>query len=171
MAMLTVRTEVLRRSGVRLTENCYYVDIEFNAFSLVGSSTVVKIEPVVYMYRCGQAGQSVSRRNLIKNVAMLQKVSLNLCGIYESLDLPESCKQRILLSTVAKMVGTTVLVFLYVPRLSDGWSQWKAYSAAVASISPRVWKAARGILPVRITLSCGVLSFAAMRCVARLRLK
>lgn len=60
MFEICVRTEVLRQSGKRLTENCFYTDNEFAMIAGLYAKTVSRFPEPVYRYRLGVAGQSMS---------------------------------------------------------------------------------------------------------------
>lgn len=60
MFELCVRTDVLRRSGVSLTENCFYTDNEFVMAAELSANTAVRFPAPVYRYSTGVPGQSMS---------------------------------------------------------------------------------------------------------------
>lgn len=60
MFELCVRTDVLKRSGVRLTEHCFYTDNEFVMASELYSGYAVRYPFPVYRYSIGVKGQSMS---------------------------------------------------------------------------------------------------------------
>ncbi len=59
-AELTVKTSLLRKNRVRITEHCCYTDDMLVFFASLFSKTVIKYENNVYQYRIGIQGQSVS---------------------------------------------------------------------------------------------------------------
>ena len=67
MHEITVRTEVLRRSGERIAGHCFYTDSEFTFYCLAASDTVSRCDAAVYQYRLGMDGQSVSLAGVRKH--------------------------------------------------------------------------------------------------------
>lgn len=56
----TYKTSILRAAGFNLSENCRYVDMEFNVFSVSKILTVAYYSYDVYRYLIGRTGQSIS---------------------------------------------------------------------------------------------------------------
>lgn len=68
---------------MRITENCFYVDIEYVIWAIYLAKNITYWKIPVYMYRVGNSGQSVSRENLLKNIKMQEIVALKLVELYE----------------------------------------------------------------------------------------
>lgn len=62
----TFRTEILRKSGLKLQEHTFYVDTEYALLPIPFVQTVVFIPEFVYLYAVGNAGQSVDAVNFVK---------------------------------------------------------------------------------------------------------
>lgn len=62
---LTIRTDVMRGNGIRLSEGCFYEDAQLVLFPIPYCQTVRYDDHCVYQYRLGRAGQSVDIRSLI----------------------------------------------------------------------------------------------------------
>ncbi len=77
----TVRTAIMRRIP-RIDENCFYVDMEFVLFPVPFAETVEFLDEYVYMYRIGNAGQSMSPEKLRKNAANYDRVLKRLLEYY-----------------------------------------------------------------------------------------
>ena len=67
MHSMTIRTELVRRTGMRIDENCYYVDVEFVMYPIPEVRTIVFLDEFVYMYRLGRQGQSMTLEKMRKN--------------------------------------------------------------------------------------------------------
>lgn len=67
MHNMTVRTELLRNNQVVITENCFYTDGEFVFYVMNCMENYYCIDEVLYQYRIGREGQSVSREGRIKH--------------------------------------------------------------------------------------------------------
>ena len=80
---LTVKTKLLRNNNVHITENCFYVDVEFVVWAAYVSHTITYLDLYLYMYRLGEANQSVAKSNMLKNIKMQEKVSYQLVRMYD----------------------------------------------------------------------------------------
>nr|WP_024837342.1 glycosyltransferase family 2 protein [Clostridium sp. 12(A)] len=74
MHAISYRTEILKKIPERIDEHCYYVDLEYITFPIPYIKTIAAIPDYVYMYRVGQAAQSVSIENMQKRCAQHEKV-------------------------------------------------------------------------------------------------
>ncbi len=79
---LAVRTAVLRENRVRMTEHCFYVDMELVFFSLLYAKTTAGLDIPVYRYRLGVAGQSASIQGRIKHWEDAIRVEKHLLETY-----------------------------------------------------------------------------------------
>lgn len=78
LSTTSTKTENLRRVGCKLTEKCFYVDIEYNYYMTEASRTAV-LDPVdLYYYYLGRDGQSLStesyKRNFYQHLKILESV-------------------------------------------------------------------------------------------------
>lgn len=74
MHNMTVKTDLLRRHGIRVREHCYYEDFEYVLYPIPFISTATVLDYPVYQYLTGQSGQSVSDATRIKNHEMYYTV-------------------------------------------------------------------------------------------------
>lgn len=67
MHTLTYKTDLLKKNNIKLTENCFYVDVQFYAFPMLYVKSAIYLPINVYQYRLEREGQSVSVDGLIKH--------------------------------------------------------------------------------------------------------
>lgn len=67
MHTLTVRTEILQKNPLNITEHCFYTDVEFLLKSCNLSETIAYYELPVYYYRLARSGQSMSVQGVRKH--------------------------------------------------------------------------------------------------------
>ena len=79
---LAVRTSILRDNQIKMTEHCFYVDMELVFFSLLYSRTAAKLDTPVYRYRLGVVGQSASIQGRIKHWQDAERVEKRLLDAY-----------------------------------------------------------------------------------------
>lgn len=84
MHSLTVRTEILQKNNVTITEHCFYTDVEFvlKAFNL--SQTIAFFEAPVYYYRLARNGQSMSQAGVRKHYHDHEKMLMTMLEYYET---------------------------------------------------------------------------------------
>ena len=78
----TYKTEKLRKANFKLMEKTFYVDMLYNAYSILEIDTVKRYDLNVYLYYIGNIGQSVSREGMMRNYKHHENVILELMNIY-----------------------------------------------------------------------------------------
>lgn len=77
----TYKTECLRKANFKLLEKTFYVDMMYNAYSILCIDTVKRYDLNVYRYYIGNAGQSVSEEGMKKNYKHHENVIIELMKI------------------------------------------------------------------------------------------
>lgn len=90
MHSIIFKTKILKNNGIRLDEHCFYVDVEYNLFPLKWVDTVVFFDDLLYQYRVGRPGQSVSMQSMIKNRENHDRVIRRIMAWIKTEELPES---------------------------------------------------------------------------------
>lgn len=111
---LTVKTDLLKKNNVHITENCFYVDIEYVVWAVYISQTITYLNLYLYMYRLGNGEQSVSKKNMLKNVEMQAKVSYKLVRLYSQFSKSnmESNQDDTIFNTFSRSIGSTMRTYL-----------------------------------------------------------
>lgn len=79
MHSLTIKTSLLKENYdlFRITENCFYADVEYWIKAIYLANTFSYYDTVIYMYRLGLSGQSVSKAGMVRHykehLAVLKK--------------------------------------------------------------------------------------------------
>ena len=68
MHAFTVKTALLRDNGITITENHLYADVEYIGKVIRYARTVSAFDGIVYMYRLGRDGQSISTESFLKHI-------------------------------------------------------------------------------------------------------
>lgn len=84
MFELCVKTDVLRRSGARLTEKCFYTDNEYVMAAELYASDAVRYPVPVYRYSLGEEGQSMSIEGRRAHYDDKIRAAYGVFDIYES---------------------------------------------------------------------------------------
>lgn len=137
MWALTLKTDVIRKSGVKLPEKTLYTDRIFSTIPFTYVKDVIVLDFPVYSYRTGRDGQSVSRESRIKHIDEYLSVTKTLCEHYRD-DKREHKEYILLKASAAYKVSIRALLLL--PANKKNLSKLKAYEHEVKSIAPDVYK-------------------------------
>ena len=78
MHCLTVKTEILRRNNIRITEHCFYTDLEYTIKTYNCCETICFYQEPIYYYRLARNGQSMSisgaRKHYKDHMRMLKNI-------------------------------------------------------------------------------------------------
>ena len=142
LSITTIKTNLLKNNSVRITEKCYYVDIEYTIWALYYSDTVMYLELPVYMYRKSNVSQSTSKKNMVKNVEMQERVALNVSRMYSSfLSDKELCKSKkeAIYKRVAQSVGSTFRTYLLLDSNSESKKKIIEFDNKIKEISLEIF--------------------------------
>lgn len=140
--MLTVKTALLQNNNIHITEKCFYVDIEYIIWSIFLSGSFVYWDLPVYMYRVGNAAQSINKRNMLKNVEMQKTVSLNLAVLYEQFKASgklTSNKEAVIFRRIAGSIGATVRTYLLLDNAAEAKDKIEVFERSLKEISPYIF--------------------------------
>lgn len=115
MHMITVKTELLKNNDVKITENSFYVDQEYNMWTLYLAQTLKVYDYVIYMYRFGVAEQSVSKEKMLKNVNMQENIAFSLMDMYTRFIAEQTMsigKEKLIFSWVDHAIAATMRTYL-----------------------------------------------------------
>jgi glycosyltransferase involved in cell wall biosynthesis len=98
------RTEMLRQTGFKLTEKSFYIDMEFDVYSILRAQTVEYLPLDIYRYYIGRAGQSISKESYSRNYRQHENVIFNILRIYESGALSERKKWYVRNKIIVPMI-------------------------------------------------------------------
>lgn len=157
MHEIAFRTEVLRRMGLHITENCYYTDTEFALKPLVAVEDVHCCDAYPYMYRLGREGQSMEMRSWVKNIDQAIKVSLGLAEYYSN--VVDSAKispevKSYLFDCVSQSCANKFRIMLYMPIAKTTRERIQYFRDLLESHFPEVYQRALS-LSMTMRLICG----------------
>lgn len=153
MHSIAVRSQLLKNNGVRLSEKCFYVDIEYVVYILNHAESAVYMPYDVYMYRYGTPNQSVNVKNMIKNIGMRIKVSSGLAEyvtIYKKSAEFNPKRYELMKKKVVRMISGTCLVYLAYDDTKIAKKELKAYEETIKSISKELFDESGNEKKVRI---------------------
>ena len=96
MATSTYKTEVLRKSNLKLMEKTFYVDMQYNVVPIPYVNSFVYFNLDIYIYFIGRLDQSVNTASFVKNHLNHDKVVKYLIDYYSNLtDISDTKKEYI----------------------------------------------------------------------------
>lgn len=79
---MTIKLDIIKLIKYKISEHRFYVDSEYVFFSIMYANSIVFLKDIVYQYRLGQDGQSVSIDNISIHFKDLMYIIEKLLGIY-----------------------------------------------------------------------------------------
>ena len=96
MATSTYKTEVLRKSNLKLMEKTFYVDMQYNVVPIPYVNSFVYFDLDIYRYFIGRLDQSVNTASFVKNHLNHDKVVKYLIDYYSNLtDISDTKREYI----------------------------------------------------------------------------
>jgi glycosyltransferase involved in cell wall biosynthesis len=141
MACISVKKSLLY--GLDITENSYYTDIEFIIYALFRANTFVYVNGVVYMYRYGHSTQSVSRKNLVKNIDMLTNMSLKLGKFYQYNHITDNTKWKIMARRIEQIAITAIHAHLGLTDIKYSRKRLDVYLFCLKQDAPYIYREAK----------------------------
>lgn len=134
---LTVKTKLLKQNNVHITENCFYVDVEFVVWAAYVSKTITYFDIYLYKYRLGESDQSVAKTNMLKNINMQEKVSYQLVRMYDYFVKEQNMmpnQEKTIFNTFKRSIGSTMRTYLLMP-ITTAKKRIKCFDENIKSIS------------------------------------
>lgn len=106
------KTDILKKSNIKISEKKPYVDMEFNAFSIKLANTITYYNLDIYRYLIGREGQTISREFWKRKYRDHQYVIFNILNtVYSSNEFSKRKKEYILNNIISIMVDSQLFMF------------------------------------------------------------
>ena len=156
MWALCYKTSVLRESGLKLPERLFYTDQFFCTLPFATAKTIVYFDAVVYCYRVGREGQSVSRESRIKNAQMTFDICSELVKfVSDNTNNPNYHYMRHRVSSYYQSSLKTILLHPINEQVAE---DFRKYDLEIRKISPDIYsyvtsfgKIGKLIMMIRLT--------------------
>lgn len=114
------RTALLRDHQIRLRENCFYEDTEYNIFPIRYVNTVYACSYPVYVYRIGTISQSIHPRQAFKNRKMHRKIIADCISYYEKYETELSeAKKEYIRRIIGKRIRSQYMIYMKNPMTKN----------------------------------------------------
>jgi len=104
MANSTYKTEVLRKSNLKLMEKTFYVDMQYNVVPIINVNSFIYLDLDIYRYFIGRKDQSVNTNSFAKNHLNHDKVVKFLIEHYNNLDNNISNNKKKYIKNIIKYI-------------------------------------------------------------------
>lgn len=94
MATSTYRTDILRKSNLRLLEKTFYVDMQFNVVPMTEVQTFTYYDLDIYRYFIGRPDQSMNMTNFVRNQEHHKKMIKWLLEFYKNVKTTLSANKQ-----------------------------------------------------------------------------
>ena len=115
------KTKMLKDTNFKLTEKSFYVDMEFDLYSIVKAETLIYYPLDIYRYFIGRAGQSISQESFLRNYKQHENVLFNIIEYTkQSKELSENKKNyiyRLLIEPMANAHYIIVSEYSHKPKM------------------------------------------------------
>lgn len=117
MHEMTIKTSILRDNAIFIDEHCFYVDQEYTVYPTCYWNTVAVVDALVYQYRLGLSGQSMSRESMQRNVSQHYHVLCQLLHYYDKAKKAGAEEYRLhyLEKHISYVVGSQIKIYLSFP--------------------------------------------------------
>ncbi len=153
LATAAFRLEVLK-DRFTLTERSYYIDMEFDAYSVEAVKSAVYYPLDVYRYYIGRADQSINQNSYVRNFKQHENVLFKLIEYYYGGAMTEPKRNYILKKLVIPMVTAQYVILINYMKSGKEYRAFEkrlsaypeiANHPAVATKMKRFHRATRGI--------------------------
>lgn len=143
MHSLTVRSDVLKRKRVTITEHCFYTDVEFVLKSYNLCKTVSFFERPVYYYRLARNGQSMSLGGVRKHYGDHQKMLMKMLSYYEQ-EVKEPIKKRQIRDRLAAACTMQYIFYMALECTSKQKQELKQFDKELKEKHPYFYEREKG---------------------------
>lgn len=117
MANSTYKTEILRKSNLKLLENTFYVDMQYNVVPILCTKTFKFMNLDIYRYFIGRPEQSMNLQNFIKNRTNHENVMKYLIEYFNSnFTLLSENKKNYIEQILFYMLNTHYYIYCVYPQ-------------------------------------------------------
>lgn len=107
----TFRTQMLKDANFKISEKCFYVDMELNTYAFINAKTIKYYPLDIYIYYIGRAGQSVSKESYTRNYKNHEHVTLKLIEeYYNNKNISENKKKYLMRKIIMPLVKCQYMV-------------------------------------------------------------
>lgn len=157
LASACYRTELLRRCGLQLFENCSYVDMQYNTIPIPRLRSLRFLDIPLYRYMIGRSGQSMEKSRLLRKLPEHQRVLLSMVSFYAAQrERTTPAARAYLAQMILYMYYTHVhLIHAELPGRLAAFRMLRDFEAQVRALSPELYQKAAALDTLRLSRALG----------------
>lgn len=125
LATASFKTDMLKNSFT-LSEKCFYIDMEFDVFSIAKAKTITYYPYSIYRYFIGRVDQSISKNSYIKNYKNHEHVVFNVIKFYmEDKNLSKEKRSYILNKIIIPLVIANYTIIIQFKKSSKDFREFE----------------------------------------------
>ena len=136
MHSATFRTEAIQDKGIHITEHCFYTDTEYVNSTLPFIDTFYVYPHVIYVYRKGVEGQSISWSGRLKHYKEHETVLWKHVEIFNKIEEPH--KKKLLRNRLINMGRAHLGYFYRFPVSLKNYKEYKAFGKKLHQRIPEI---------------------------------
>lgn len=122
------KTSLLKDNQIRLSENCFYVDMQYNVFPMRFIQKVAYFDATLYQYQMGDENQSVSARSYLRNKNMHEHVVDSLIDyVNENVENLSDLRIAYINQLIRELVSLQINIYLSIEDVAQGKKEYKAF--------------------------------------------
>ena len=143
MHSMTVKTDLVRRTGMRIDENCYYVDVEFVMYPIPEVKTITFLDEFVYMYRLGRQGQGMTLEKMRQNHRNHERVLKSLLRYYRKLRAGDTDREYLIYleKGIANVLSSHFKIYLSFPCSARVCRRLRRMDGTIRGRYPEIYNA------------------------------
>ena len=139
MHSFAIRTELLKKNNVLITEHCFYTDTEFVLKACNQAETVMFLDKPIYYYRRASSGQSMSLDGLEKHYMEQYKV-IEVCLDYLHSDVKREEIKKVYDKLLFGTCFWQYLIMMYISTSSQHKRDLIAYDKMLKKKAPAYYE-------------------------------
>lgn len=150
------KTDVLRKSGMKLQEHTFYVDVEYILFPIPFVQSAIFFDLYIYKYCRGNAEQSVHIPNMVNRYDHHERVMKRVLAYYSTQQMQE--KQRAYMKEIlCKLLFTHYSLFMvYDKDKQRGYARGKDFDSFLKQTNKELYQWIGHEMPmVKVARRCG----------------
>lgn len=148
MHSISVRSKVLKDNDIRITEKCFYTDVEFVLKAINNSNSISFFELPIYYYRLGRDGQSMSISGVRKHYMDHEKMLIKMIK-YMQEESKDSKKAEIIRARLIEATMYQYKFFLALSGKKKHLDDFRKFDHKLSILSEDIYNQNYG-LPIRI---------------------
>lgn len=135
---MTIKLDKIKLVKYKISEHRFYVDSEYVFYSMIHAKNIVFFEDVVYQYRLGQDGQSVSIDSIYNNFEDLMYIIERLLNIYSIIEfeIKDEVKKQYLLRNINTLYMDLYHWFMIMKKM-DKYKELKSFDIRIKNLYPK----------------------------------